>query len=105
MYKIKFVSYSVFGWPDGKLNKSLWNFVVSIIFLKALIFERPKNGLVKSKPVKLWKQGRYQIDRLHLQNEKLSHIYIMIVYSIFAIGFPLSEIEVRTNMMRNIDQA
>ena len=104
MYKIKFVSYSVFGWSDGKLNKSLWNFV-SIIFLKALIFERPKNGLVKSKPVKLWKQGRFQIDRFHPQNEKLSHIYIMIVYSIFAIGFPLSEIEVRTNMMRNIDQA
>ena len=105
MYKIKFVSYSVFGWPDRKLNKSLWNFVVSIIFLKALIFEQPKNGLVKSKPVKLWKQGRYQIDRFHPQNEKLSHIYNMIVYSIFAIGFPLSEIEVRTNMMRNIDQA
>ena len=30
-------------------------------------------------------------------------MYIMTVYSILALGFPLSEIEVRTNMLGNID--
>lgn len=31
--------------------------------------------------------------------------FIMIVYSVFALGFPLSEIKMTTNMMGNVDQA
>ena len=51
MRKIKFITSSIFGWPDSKINKSLGDFGVSNIFLKVLIFERPENGLVKSEGV------------------------------------------------------
>ena len=62
MCERKFATSGIFGWTDSKLNKSLWYFDVSNIFLqlflKALIFERPKNGLAKSESVNVWKQGR-----------------------------------------------
>ena len=36
MCKTKFVISSIFGWPDSKVSKSLWDFVISNILLKAL---------------------------------------------------------------------
>ena len=40
----------MFGSPDGKLNNNLWKLDILNIFLKAWIFERLKNELVKSEP-------------------------------------------------------
>ena len=72
MCKTKFATSSIFGWPDSKLNKSLWDFGASNIFLKALIFGRPKNGLVKSEPVTCGSKAEF--DRFLCQDEQLSHV-------------------------------
>ena len=58
MCQTKSLTSSLFGLSDSKRNKNLWDFGVSNIFLKVLIFERPRNELMKSEPVNVWKGGR-----------------------------------------------
>ena len=48
----------MFGLPDGKLNNNLWELDILNIFLKAWIFERLKNRLVKSEPANMWNAGK-----------------------------------------------
>ena len=56
----------------------VWDFGVSNIFLKALIFEWPKNGLVKSEPVhgwRIWQNLKTELDRFLPQDEQLLFVY------------------------------
>ena len=66
----KFVYSSIFGLPDRKVNKSLWDFGVFNIFLKALIFERLKNGLANLSRC----ESKAEFDKFLCPDEQLSHV-------------------------------